>query len=372
MSYRISDALISEENARLAAALDEDYAALGRHLDRGGVDIDAVTAKVAAFAVAVPTWGVGTGGTRFARFPGPGEPRGIFEKLEDCAAIHQLTRATPTGSPHFPWDKVSDYRELAERAKALGLGFDAVNSNTFQDQPGQALQLQMRLADPQPTGGARSGDRAQHRMHRDRREARLEGAHGLDRRRHQLPRAAEPDPRPSIAISSRCSADLRGAAGRLADASRAQALRAGVLLDGHLGLGHEPSWPPSSSGPKAHCLVDLGHHAPNVNIEQIVARLHPVRKARRLPFQRLEIWRRRPRRRLDQSASAVPGLQRAGRSRAQPRGRRLRSRLHDRPVAQRHRPDREPDVVRHGGQRAYAQALLVDRGALERRRRPTT
>ena len=26
-------------------------------------------------------------------------------------------------------------------------------------------------------------------------------------------------------------------------------------------------------GPKAHCLVDLGHHAPNVNIEQIVARL---------------------------------------------------------------------------------------------------
>ena len=26
-------------------------------------------------------------------------------------------------------------------------------------------------------------------------------------------------------------------------------------------------------GPKAHCLVDLGHHAPNVNIEQIVSRL---------------------------------------------------------------------------------------------------
>ena len=26
-------------------------------------------------------------------------------------------------------------------------------------------------------------------------------------------------------------------------------------------------------GPKAHCLVDLGHHAPNTNIEQIVARL---------------------------------------------------------------------------------------------------
>ena len=29
----------------------------------------------------------------------------------------------------------------------------------------------------------------------------------------------------------------------------------------------------SELGPKAQCLVDLGHHAPNVNIEQIVARL---------------------------------------------------------------------------------------------------
>src|ERR1700674_4072698 len=133
MSYRIADALIGEENARLGAALDEDYAALGRRLKRTGVDIDDVAAKVAAFAVAVPTWGVGTGGTRFARFPGLGEPRGIFDKLEDCATIHQLTRATPTCSPHFPWDKVSDYRELAERARALGVGFDAVNSNTFQD-----------------------------------------------------------------------------------------------------------------------------------------------------------------------------------------------------------------------------------------------
>jgi L-rhamnose isomerase / sugar isomerase len=31
-------------------------------------------------------------------------------------------------------------------------------------------------------------------------------------------------------------------------------------------------------GPKAHCLVDLGHHAPNVNIEQIVSRLIRVEK----------------------------------------------------------------------------------------------
>src|ERR1700735_4380302 len=139
MSYRIPDALIAEENMRVAAAQAEDYSALGRRLERAGVDIETITAKVAAFAVAIPTWGVGTGGTRFARFPGVGEPRGIFDKLEDCATIHQLTRATPTCSPHFPWDRIEDYRELAQFAAALGVGFDAVNSNTFQDQDGQTL-----------------------------------------------------------------------------------------------------------------------------------------------------------------------------------------------------------------------------------------
>ena len=76
--------------------------------------------KVAAFAVAIPSWGVGTGGTRFARFPGAGEPRDIFDKLEDCAVIQQLTRATPTVSLHIPWDKADPNRAEAggQRASA--------------------------------------------------------------------------------------------------------------------------------------------------------------------------------------------------------------------------------------------------------------
>ena len=114
MSYRIPEALIGEENAKLAGRAGRGLLGARPPPRRGGVDIEAITAKVAAFAVAVPTWGVGTGGTRFARFPGLGEPRGIFDKLEDCATIQQLTRATPTCSPHFPWDKVDDYRELAD------------------------------------------------------------------------------------------------------------------------------------------------------------------------------------------------------------------------------------------------------------------
>ena len=114
---------------------------------RRGIDIDAVTAKVARFAVAVPSWGVGTGGTRFARFPGPGEPRDIFDKLEDCAVIHQLTRATPTVSLHIPWDKVDDPRRLKARRRARPrLRRDELQHLLGRARP--AALLQVRLAHP--------------------------------------------------------------------------------------------------------------------------------------------------------------------------------------------------------------------------------
>ncbi len=138
MTLMISTSVLEAENASRRGALTRDYESLGERLARRGIDIDAVKAKVAAYGVAVPSWGVGTGGTRFARFPGPGEPRNIFDKLEDCAVIQQLTRATPAVSLHIPWDKVSDLGALKEKGSALGLSFDAMNSNTFSDAPGQA------------------------------------------------------------------------------------------------------------------------------------------------------------------------------------------------------------------------------------------
>ena len=271
MSYRIPDALISEENAKLTAAQDEDYAALGRRLERGGVDIDAITAKTAAFAVAVPTWGVGTGGTRFARFPGPGEPRGIFDKLEDCATIHQLTRATPTCSPHFPWDKVGDYRELAERAKALGVGFDAVNSNTFQDAPGQKLSYKF--------GSLTHSQRAV----RDQAVA-----HNLE-----CIEIGEKLGSKALTVWIADGSNFPGQSNlnRVFDwyLDSLGAIYSHLPGDWRVFLEHklyEPAfystviadWGSSlmaaqALGPKAFCLVDLGHHAPNVNIEQIVARL---------------------------------------------------------------------------------------------------
>ena len=92
----IEPSVIARANETIFADLRADYDALGAHLARRGIDIDAVKAKVAAYGVAVPTWGVGTGGTRFARFPGTGEPRDIFDKMDDCAVINDLTGATPS------------------------------------------------------------------------------------------------------------------------------------------------------------------------------------------------------------------------------------------------------------------------------------
>src|SRR5690349_14579776 len=130
--------LIERENRGRLAALEDDYASLGRRLARRGQSIDRVKDAVKAFDVAVPTWGLGIGGTRFAKFPLPGEPITLAEKLEDAAVVNQLGRLTPSVSPHFPWDKVADAKALREEAAELGLSFDAVNSNTFQDQAGQS------------------------------------------------------------------------------------------------------------------------------------------------------------------------------------------------------------------------------------------
>src|SRR5690349_42743 len=132
----ISTEIVDHDNATREADLRRDYETLGERLDRRGIAIDAIRDKVAAFHVAIPSWGVGTGGTRFARFPGDGEPRDIFDKIDDCAVIQQLTRATPTVSLHIPWDK-ADPQRLKQAASRFGLDFDAMNSNTFADAANQ-------------------------------------------------------------------------------------------------------------------------------------------------------------------------------------------------------------------------------------------
>src|SRR5581483_11618161 len=125
----LSADFIQESNRRLAEGLQDDYDSLGRQLRRRGLDIEAIERRVAAFSVALPSWGAGRGGTRFAKFPFAGAPTDIHEKLEDSAVVQQLCCVTPRVSPHFPWDFVKDYGALKEEAGSRGLTFDAVNSN---------------------------------------------------------------------------------------------------------------------------------------------------------------------------------------------------------------------------------------------------
>ena len=276
MSFGISPDFIATENARLEEALAEDFGALGRQLARRGIDIEAMTERAMAFAVAVPTWGVGTGGTRFARFPGPGEPRNIHDKLEDCGVINQLTRVTPNVSPHFPWDKVKDYNALRQEAASHGLGFDAVNSNTFQDQRGQRRSYKF--------GSLTHADKAT-------REQAVE--HNLEciEIGRQLGSTAL-----TVWIADGSNfpgqSNLNAAFDHYIESLKViyDALPKNwlVFLEHKL---YEPAfystvisdWGSSfmaalELGPKARCLVDLGHHAPNTNIEQIVARLIRARK----------------------------------------------------------------------------------------------
>lgn len=118
----------------------EQLASHKRKLDFVGADVkdfDAVMAKLQAFNIAIPSWALGTGGTRFGRFSGGGEPRSLEEKIEDVGVIHALNKSSNSISLHIPWDIPDNAASIKVLASQLGLHFDAVNSNTFQDQKDQ-------------------------------------------------------------------------------------------------------------------------------------------------------------------------------------------------------------------------------------------
>ncbi len=268
----LSQDLIAGLNASQAEALRDDYDSLGRQLSRRGIDIETLKGKVAGFSLAVPSWGCGRGGTRFAKFPIPGEPTNVFEKLEDCGVVNQLCRITPRVSPHFPWDKVSDYAALREQATALGLGFDAVNSNTFQDQSGQIHSYRNGSL-----SATQIGVRDQAIAH---------NIECIEIGRKIGSRAL------TVWVGDGTNFPGQQDLGRSLDRylDSAAQIYASLPSDWRMLLEHklyEPAfystvisdWGTSilaaqQLGPKAQCLIDLGHHAPSVNIEQIVARLH--------------------------------------------------------------------------------------------------
>jgi L-rhamnose isomerase/sugar isomerase len=268
--------LIARHNASRIAALREDYGALSRTLERRGLAIDAIKSRAGRLELATPSWGTGVGGTRFARFPLPGEPTNVDEKLEDCAVVHELCRITPRVSLHFPWDKISDPKAVRERAEQLGIGFDAVNSNTFEDQADQPQSY--RYGSLTHTSTAVREQAVQHNIDCIQLGKAL-GSKAL-----------------TVWIGDGTNFPGQQQLGDSLDRylESARSIYAAIPGDWRMFIEHklyEPAfystvisdWGTSilvakELGNKAQCLIDLGHHAPSVNIEQIVARIHAFGK----------------------------------------------------------------------------------------------
>jgi len=255
---------------------ERDFSELTARLERDGWSADELVAAVQRFEVALPTWAFATGGTRFGRFAGAGEPRTLREKMEDAALVHRLTGAAPRVSLHIPWDEPKDVNEVLADAKRLGIGFDAVNSNTFQDQPGQRLSYKL--------GSFSNPSAAVRRQAVEHHLRVIEIGKALGSRALTV----------WLADGSNYPGQmsLRGSFDRVRECL--QEVYAATPDDWRLFTEHKPyepafyatvvqDWGSSlvlaqSLGDRAQCLVDLGHHLPNTNIELIVARLLGVGK----------------------------------------------------------------------------------------------
>ena len=124
---------IQKINAKYLREHNSDFESLANRLSRSDIDVDAVVRKTIDFQVAIPSWALGAGGTRFGRFSFQGEPASLEHKIDDVGLLHALTKSAGAISLHIPWDTPNDYQGIKERAKQQSILFDAVNSNTFQD-----------------------------------------------------------------------------------------------------------------------------------------------------------------------------------------------------------------------------------------------
>lgn len=266
---------IAEVDASARAAHLEDLDALATRLARSGVEIEPVVRELAGFRVAAPSWAVGTGGTRFGRFPGGGEPRTTEEKVDDVAALHALTGANDAISLHVPWDDPPDPEALRAYASERGIRFDAMNSNTFQDNAsttfGGSVSFKfgsLAATDPQVRKAA---------VEHNRYVIDLGRALGSTALTVWLPDGSN---HPG-------QASLRGQFERVAEALAE--IHDAMPSTWSMFTEHKPfepafyssvnnDWGSSlllaqAAGERAKCLVDLGHHLPNANIEQVVSRL---------------------------------------------------------------------------------------------------
>jgi L-rhamnose isomerase/sugar isomerase len=234
-------------------------------------NVEQVIQKLVDFQVAIPSWALGTGGTRFGRFSGAGEPGNLEEKMEDVGLLHALNQSSGAISLHIPWDIPENYAAIKTLAAQLGLRFDAVNSNTFQDQHDQEHSYKFGSL--------------QHVNKTIRKQA-IE--HNIDVIKHGIELGSE-----ALTVWLSDGSCFPGQLNfRKAFQNTLEGLQeiyAALPTNWKVFVEYkafEPNfysmtvgdWGQSllyanKLGPKAYTLVDLGHHLPNANIEQIVALL---------------------------------------------------------------------------------------------------
>ena len=234
-------------------------------------DVESVLQKLIDFQIAIPSWALGAGGTRFGRFSIGGEPRNLEEKIEDVGLLHALNQSSGAISLHIPWDIPENTSSIKALAAQHGLRFDAVNSNTFQDQKNQKHSYKF--------GSLQHVDKAVRQQAID---------HNIEVIRQGIALGSE-----SLTV---WLADGSSFPGQLNFRKAFQNTLEGLeeiyasLPDNWKMFVEYKAFEPnfysmtvgdwgqsylyaSKLGEKAYTLVDLGHHLPNANIEQIVSLL---------------------------------------------------------------------------------------------------
>ena len=234
-------------------------------------NLERLIKKLIDFQIAIPSWALGTGGTRFGRFGGGGEPRNLEEKIEDIGLLHALSRSADAISLHIPWDIPSNAENIKSLARQNGLHFDAMNSNTFQDQPDQKLSYKF--------GSMQHVDKAVRKQ---------AIKHNIEVIKYGKELGSK-----SITVWLSDGSTFPGQLNfRKAFQNTLESLRevyAALPNDWKMFVEYKAFEPnfysmtvgdwgqsllyTSKLGDKAYTLVDLGHHLANANIEQIVALL---------------------------------------------------------------------------------------------------
>ena len=258
---------IDEHNQELASAHARRFDTLAADIK----NVDGVLDKLMAFQVAIPSWALGTGGTRFGRFSGGGEPRNLEEKIEDIGLLHALNQSSGAISLHIPWDIPENIASIKTLASQLGIRFDAMNSNTFQDQPGQEYSYKFGSL-----------------QHIDKNVRKQAVKHNIEVIHHGIQLGSK-----SLTVWLSDGSCFPGQLNfRKAFQNTLEGLQeiyAALPEDWKMFVeykAYEPNfysttvgdWGQSllyasKLGDKAYTLVDLGHHLPNANIEQIVSLL---------------------------------------------------------------------------------------------------